>query len=435
MSGDGPPLRIVAAESWDSEPPSLTNLPAADVEQALLAAIHAAGGPEMRLRPASATGAGEIALPSAPDLTPAWLELTASPPTTAARAVQTGVGAILAENRRLSTSVWELQARLAAEAPVIRRADEEERLAQRLAAQLRAAAELVGGVAAAVYLLDGATSSLSLRAQWNLPRDRWTREPRELAEAIADLEALAGHAVVLEDTRLLPHWRCPEDYPAAVCVPISTPSIPLGTLWVFAVEPRDFSAHETNLIEIVAGRIAADLEREQLLAAVEPTPRGVSDLSHIWQRDGWTISRAVDCDAFFWARSQAADQASFAAASLPARGAAGLEELFRGSVAAHAAHPHDAAELLARWSDTLAACERLPEHLLCGRVEFGSGVIDLAATSPLRLRGGVNQLGRVADWRHGSRGQAVLEGPGRLACRLKTSDRHEAPRIWIERDA
>jgi hypothetical protein len=46
---------------------------------------------------------------------------------------------------------------------------------------------------------------------------------------------------------------------------VSTATVPLGTLWVFCDRVREFSAQETNLLEIVAGRIASDLEREMLL--------------------------------------------------------------------------------------------------------------------------------------------------------------------------
>jgi hypothetical protein len=48
-------------------------------------------------------------------------------------------------------------------------------------------------------------------------------------------------------------------------VPVSSPTTPLGTLWILSDAPRDFSDHETNLIEVVAGRLAAELEREVLL--------------------------------------------------------------------------------------------------------------------------------------------------------------------------
>ena len=60
-----------------------------------------------------------------------------------------------------------------------------------------------------------------------------------------------------------------QDYPAAVCVPVSTPTMLLGTLWVFCHKRRDFNDRETNMLEVVAGRLAADLERETLCV-----PRG-----------------------------------------------------------------------------------------------------------------------------------------------------------------
>ena len=60
-------------------------------------------------------------------------------------------------------------------------------------------------------------------------------------------------------------WHVPEPCGAAVCVPISTPTMILGTLWFYADDARDFDDHETNLAEIVAGRIATELERDMLI--------------------------------------------------------------------------------------------------------------------------------------------------------------------------
>ena len=56
-------------------------------------------------------------------------------------------------------------------------------------------------------------------------------------------------------------------------MPISTPSIPLGTLWLYSRETRDFSDQQTNIIEIISGRIAAELEREVLLVEGEQAAR------------------------------------------------------------------------------------------------------------------------------------------------------------------
>jgi serine phosphatase RsbU (regulator of sigma subunit) len=122
---------------------------------------------------------------------------------------------------------------------------------------------------------------------FNLPRTRFLDPPRPLRGSVADLEALVGHAVVLEDTVSLPHWRCPEVYPSAVCVPVSSPTVPLGTLWCYSKTGRDFTSDQTNLLEIVAGRIAADLEREMLLNAGidSQTTRRNRDAANLWRKD------------------------------------------------------------------------------------------------------------------------------------------------------
>ncbi len=157
------------------------------------------------------------------------------------------------------------EAELAAGVPLVPHRREEKHLAMRLEAVLRAGVEAVGCDAAALYMLDEATSELKMRSSCGLPFDRLTAPPRPLEGALADLEALLGHAVVLDDSTAMRTWNMPENFPAAVCVPVSTPTTLLGTLWVFANQPRDFNDRETNLLEVIAGRLAADLEREMLL--------------------------------------------------------------------------------------------------------------------------------------------------------------------------
>ena len=113
---------------------------------------------------------------------------------------------------------------------------------------------------------------------------------------------MIGHAVALENTALLPHWKSPEDFPAALCVPVSTSSTPLGTLWFFADRIRDFSAEQTHMAEIIAGRLVSDLEREVLVR--EGMRQRQSDVAHRvlvnWQDeqrprvpplvDGWQVA-------------------------------------------------------------------------------------------------------------------------------------------------
>lgn len=147
-------------------------------------------------------------------------------------------------------------------------ADSPEQFDRLLASVLHAGADCCDCQAAAFYLLDDMTTSLALRASFGLPVDRSVQPPRPLKGAVADLEALLGHAVALERASAFGPWRVPEEFAAALCVPVSSDSTPLGTLWFFSDRPRDFTDCQTNMAEIVAGRLAAELERATLLAFV-----------------------------------------------------------------------------------------------------------------------------------------------------------------------
>jgi hypothetical protein len=184
-----------------------------------------------------------------------------------AKQLASALAGIWDELLRTRKSLWQREAELAAGVPVAARPDEQH-LAARLEGVLAAGAESLDCQAAALYLLDAGTSELKLRASWGLPRGRLMEAARPLRGAAADLEALLGHAVVLDDPKMFDFWRVPEPCAAAVCVPVSSPTTPLGTLWLFANEFREFSSAQTNLLEVVAGRLAGDLEREMLLREV-----------------------------------------------------------------------------------------------------------------------------------------------------------------------
>jgi phosphoserine phosphatase RsbU/P len=188
-------------------------------------------------------------------------------PRSSAATLATRIGDLLGELLDTRRALREREAELAAGVPMVPHREEEKHLAERLEAALRAGALGIGCDAAALYLLDEGTTELKLRSSWGLPFDRLTAPARPLQGALADLEALLGHAVVVNDDALMAAWNVPEDFPAAVCVPLSSPTTLLGTLWVFSNEHRDFNDRETNIVEVVAGRVAADLEREMLLRA------------------------------------------------------------------------------------------------------------------------------------------------------------------------
>ncbi len=316
-----------------------------------------------------------------------------------ARPLALAVARMLSENNRLKRAVWEREAELAAGVPVTARPDEEAHLAQRLTSVLKSGAESIGCQAAGLYLLDDTTSSLKLRAAYGLPQQRLLDNARPLRGAVADLEALVGHAVVLEDTSLLPHWRCPEPFPAAVCVPVASPTMPLGTLWIFSQVGRDFTSEQTNLVEIIAGRIAADLDREMLLAESSHAKgrERIYDAASRWQQvrlpsiapllEGWEVAGwtqqadALGGDFHDWA---VLPDGRLAIAVADAHGTlveAGLNAAsLHAALKSHAGYRHDAAGLLARLNDTLWSASAGDQFasLFYGTIEPASGNVEYA---------------------------------------------------------
>jgi phosphoserine phosphatase RsbU/P len=135
---------------------------------------------------------------------------------------------------------------------------------KRLTAAMEAAQEVLQIDAVGLYVLDEQTQFLKLRAHAGLSSERFLRAPRMLRGAKGDLEALTGHAVAIEGPEDMPYWCVPEKCAAAICVPVSTAHVPLGTLWCYSREARTFTNHQILMLEIVAGRIAVELERECL---------------------------------------------------------------------------------------------------------------------------------------------------------------------------
>ena len=130
---------------------------------------------------------------------------------------------------------------------------------------LKGGAKILNCAAASLYILDEASRSLKLRSCWGLPEERLLDPPRKLHEALADIEAMLGHAVILNEDFLLDTWKAPEPFRTAVCIPVASPMSIHGTLWFFTDSSRHFDKKELDLLEIIAGRIAAELERVAVL--------------------------------------------------------------------------------------------------------------------------------------------------------------------------
>lgn len=182
-----------------------------------------------------------------------------------AQTLVTGLNGVLREWMEAREAIRHREAELATALPITPQSDETQQLVARLRELLRSAVMAARATSAAVYLLDDATSSLKLRASHELPLDRFYAAPRRLREQLADLEALLGRRVIINDTRAANSWKPPEACRSAMCLPIMSPSMPLGTLWIFGDQPQEFSPTQADTIEILAARLASELEREALL--------------------------------------------------------------------------------------------------------------------------------------------------------------------------
>ncbi len=322
----------------------------------------------------------------------------------AAQEMADSIGEVLGELNQTRCTLWKREAELAAGVPIAQHGDDELHLAVRLEAVLEAGAKAAGCQAAAVYMLDDATRQLKLRSCWGLPKSRLLEPPRQLRGAAADLEALVGHAVVMEDTTLLPHWKVPEEFRSAVCVPISSPTTPLGTFWVFCDRVREFTVDQTNLIEIVAGRVAADLEREMLLQQSVQSRTLRRQLSHAagWQNsrlprikpllDGWQVAGWTsqgDClggDFFDWF---VLPDGSLAVAVGDAQGKmfeAGLTAAtLHTALKSHASYRHTAQQMVQRINETLwtASAGDQFASLFYAMIQPDSGKIEHATAGPV----------------------------------------------------
>ena len=121
-----------------------------------------------------------------------------------------------------------------------------------------------GFQAAELWLLDNASSQLNLAARWARPESRLADEPndrrRPLADAPADVAALAGGAVVLEAGEEARAWDFHSPAGAAIGVPVSSDSTIHGVLWLLSDAEMTIADEPVELAEVVAGRLALEVE-------------------------------------------------------------------------------------------------------------------------------------------------------------------------------
>lgn len=179
-----------------------------------------------------------------------------------------------------------LNAQAATSMPLISPDDDGEILLSRLESVIRQGLVALDLSAGGLYLLDDATRELKLRVQVGLSIDSFLKAPRKLKESIGDLEALVGNPFTISEIAAEGKWRPPEDFPAAMCVPVATHSTPLGTLWLYSKEKRSFSGADLSIAEILGGRMACEMERESATRQGTITKKLTKDIdrARLWQQ-------------------------------------------------------------------------------------------------------------------------------------------------------
>lgn len=301
-------------------------------------------------------------------------------------------------------------------------------LRRRVEQLLRTAGEVTACDAAAAYLLDETTSELNLCATWGRAGRRTNHATRPLRGQLADLEALLGQAVVIQRVGESPEWRVPEDCGAAACVPISA-GAPLGTLWTFSQKPRNFTPEQVQMLDVLAGRIAIEVERDTLLeeSAVLKAWHRHWRRAVEWQQgqrpqptqlaDGWNLAVATSKAAPLvggyhdWTLLPSEQ---LAVAVGQAQGDVVESQLtlaaLHAGLKSHAPYSRSPSRLLRRLNDTFWTGSAGDQFAALGyaMIDSRSGSIDFAATGPVAavvvrpethvvLHGGLMFLGEDPD--------------------------------------
>jgi sigma-B regulation protein RsbU (phosphoserine phosphatase) len=212
--------------------------------------------------------------------------------------------------------------------------------------------------------------------------------------------------VLLRENSLVRHWNPPEDFPSAICVPVSSPTTILGTLWLFSDKTRDFTDREVNLVEVVAGRLASDLEREMLLlegvqgkqlrqqlAAAERMQRdqipSVPPLVDGWDVAGWTAqAEAVGGDFHDWF-TLPDGRVAFAVGDVMDGGVAAAlaANTVKASLRSHGQYQHASESLLRQVNLTLWTSSAGDQFasLFCGLLEPATGLVHWSMAGNLSI--------------------------------------------------
>lgn len=187
---------------------------------------------------------------------------------TAAQELLDGIATLIRRIDETERVVWRQEAELASNIGLSMKVDDQEELASKIDDLLSHTASALGCDAAAIYLLDDATSVLKMRGCIGLPKSRLAAPPRPLRGSLGDLEALLGNAVLIEDIGAMPQWQSPEEFGSAMVIPIGSLQMPQGTLWLWSERRKTFNSNEVEIGKRAAGELMSILERRILCKEV-----------------------------------------------------------------------------------------------------------------------------------------------------------------------
>ena len=238
----------------------------------------------------------------------------------------------------------------------------------RLSYILKALVEGFECSAAEVYLLDDSNRELQLRVHHQAGESEPGDSRRPLDKARADVAAMSGSAIVLEDDVAVADWPVPVWSGAALCLPVSSDQTIHGTMWLYSREPRPFSDAELAMAEVFAGRVAVELELDALRKAsnglagirqaesveftkpkTQPQP-----IAEEWEIAGLYDS-SLESSSLFDCQTLADGRTLLVAGTLvgESENPAALFQAARIALRAHAVESLDAGELLTRTNHTL----------------------------------------------------------------------------------
>lgn len=252
------------------------------------------------------------------------------------------------------------------------KAQESASLSDRVNNVLRSGMRSIDACAAGLYTLDQDTKALKLRACVGLPTSKLAEPPRSLSDSLADLEALAGGIVVLEDCELLPAWNSPEPFAAGICVAVTVSGNPVGTLWLWSEDVHQFSDGNRAAATLTAQLVASELTSDTLSRRASKANRAIKPLKSAaaWQQrqqpvdrspaTGWSLSGWTDAPlalASSWFYWDILPDGMLALVIAEAHGhgyeSAMIAATARSAWQAHCGYRHDPSQMLQRISDTL----------------------------------------------------------------------------------